>query len=333
KIEVANDKDGKTSIRLGYEIPGAKGGVTFAPDGEKTIEDLPPPAVQSPPPAPISITTPLAPIINSYVPEGDPICLALVGNSRSSWSYYNGVPWHCTTGWNVGDHFGYNRQGNGFLSIDVHPADENKITSLTQMKSPYPFGVRVNKTGGGNGVETSRVHFDMTDTGWGLAAGESVSGEIIVATVEDGLISGFSQNVAPGVVRFGISIRAIVSSSQTSTRPATRAGNRLFIPSVYPESPFALLGKASLINDYLNSLNSNASANVKTVRQSGEKECTLVSGNAVTLQYMVNRLIFDTTPVQIPQNLPNYPQRYKPMNCCDKVEEIYKYLGIAKMKK
>ncbi|MCC3422255.1 MAG: hypothetical protein JGK28_31365 [Microcoleus sp. PH2017_07_MST_O_A] len=44
---------------------------------------------------------------------------------------------------------------------------------------------------------------------------------------------------------------------------------------------------------------------------------------------------YDAVPTQqqVPQNLPNYPQRYKPMNCCDKVEEIYKYLGIAKMKK
>lgn len=30
--------------------------------------------------------------------------------------------------------------------------------------------------------------------------------------------------------------------------------------------------------------------------------------------------------------LPNYPQNYKPMNCCDKVDEIYKYLGIGKFK-
>lgn len=31
--------------------------------------------------------------------------------------------------------------------------------------------------------------------------------------------------------------------------------------------------------------------------------------------------------------LPNQPTKIKPMNCCDKVEEIYKFLGIAKMKK
>ena len=31
--------------------------------------------------------------------------------------------------------------------------------------------------------------------------------------------------------------------------------------------------------------------------------------------------------------LPNYPQHLKRMNCCDKVEEIYRYLGIAKLKK
>jgi len=31
--------------------------------------------------------------------------------------------------------------------------------------------------------------------------------------------------------------------------------------------------------------------------------------------------------------LPNYPQHFKAMDCCDKVEEIYKFLGIAKLKK
>ena len=41
-------------------------------------------------------------------------------------------------------------------------------------------------------------------------------------------------------------------------------------------------------------------------------------------------------PTSSPTNkiqLPNYPQHFKPMNCCDKVDEIYKYLGIAKLKK
>lgn len=31
--------------------------------------------------------------------------------------------------------------------------------------------------------------------------------------------------------------------------------------------------------------------------------------------------------------LPNYPQTLRPMQCCDKVDEIYKFLGIAKLKK
>ncbi|MEG4855728.1 hypothetical protein QUB10_33325, partial [Microcoleus sp. B5-D4] len=38
-------------------------------------------------------------------------------------------------------------------------------------------------------------------------------------------------------------------------------------------------------------------------------------------------------PTRKPIQLPNYPQQIKPMDCCDKVEEIYKYLGIAKLKK
>ncbi|MEG5048587.1 hypothetical protein [Microcoleus sp. B4-C1] len=41
----------------------------------------------------------------------------------------------------------------------------------------------------------------------------------------------------------------------------------------------------------------------------------------------------DTAPITKKIQLPNYPQHIKIMNCCDKVEEIYKYLGIAKLKK
>ncbi|MEG4574768.1 hypothetical protein QUA56_19050 [Microcoleus sp. N3A4] len=42
------------------------------------------------------------------------------------------------------------------------------------------------------------------------------------------------------------------------------------------------------------------------------------------------------TPVSNPAikiELPNYPQHYKPMECCDLIKEIYQYLGIAKLKK
>ena len=39
------------------------------------------------------------------------------------------------------------------------------------------------------------------------------------------------------------------------------------------------------------------------------------------------------TPPKSKIQLPNYPQHFKRMDCCDKVEEIYKYLGIAKLKK
>ncbi|MEG4077568.1 hypothetical protein QUA10_05690 [Microcoleus sp. Pol8_D6] len=36
----------------------------------------------------------------------------------------------------------------------------------------------------------------------------------------------------------------------------------------------------------------------------------------------------------LPVNLPNYPQHFTPMNdCCEQIREMYKYLGIAKLKK
>jgi hypothetical protein len=52
------------------------------------------------------------------------------------------------------------------------------------------------------------------------------------------------------------------------------------------------------------------------------------------LQYIVNRFIVPKTPPPLNKTqLPNYPQHLKRMDCCDKVDEIYKYLGIAKLKR
>lgn len=54
--------------------------------------------------------------------------------------------------------------------------------------------------------------------------------------------------------------------------------------------------------------------------------------------YIVSAQPAPKCPVPLPPpltnkiQLPNHPQHIKPMNCCDKVEEIYKYLGIGKMK-
>ncbi|MEG3935475.1 hypothetical protein [Microcoleus sp. B13-B4] len=39
------------------------------------------------------------------------------------------------------------------------------------------------------------------------------------------------------------------------------------------------------------------------------------------------------SPVSISVQLPNHPQQIKPMDCCEQVKEIHKYLGIAKLKK
>ncbi|XZN93230.1 MAG: hypothetical protein ACM65M_10575 [Microcoleus sp.] len=40
-----------------------------------------------------------------------------------------------------------------------------------------------------------------------------------------------------------------------------------------------------------------------------------------------------SAPKYYPPRLPNQPTKVKPMDCCKKVDEIYKYLGIAKLKK
>ena len=61
-----------------------------------------------------------------------------------------------------------------------------------------------------------------------------------------------------------------------------------------------------------------------------------IPGTTTPLLYHAYVVGFYFPVMLVPLNkvqLPNYPQHFKPMNCCNKVEEIYKYLGIAKLKK
>jgi len=61
-------------------------------------------------------------------------------------------------------------------------------------------------------------------------------------------------------------------------------------------------------------------------------EWKLLGTNAYELKEVCDKPLPSPTPRNKIQ-LPNYPQHFKRMNCCDEVKEIYKYLGIAKLKR
>ncbi|MEG4485262.1 hypothetical protein [Microcoleus sp. D2_18a_B4] len=72
------------------------------------------------------------------------------------------------------------------------------------------------------------------------------------------------------------------------------------------------------------------------IRQENPKPHNNVSNISGTRRnrYRVCKVVPLEPQVKLSPQLPNHPQQTnKPMDCCDKVEEIYKYLGIAKLKK
>ncbi|MCC3447465.1 MAG: hypothetical protein JGK04_08435 [Microcoleus sp. PH2017_39_LGB_O_B] len=239
KIEVANDKDGKTSIRLGYEIPGARGGVTFAPDGEKAIIEKP---IELDTSKPDSISTVPMPTFKK-------------GARYWEWTYVEG--WYEPT-------FRYNPQ----------TGKRELVAYYRKRESPYPQSLIT--------VGNCFGEDSFTPT----LSGEA---EVFFRTASEG-----TDDPSKALQRF----------------------ERSSVYNVYCANSHTGWMYTQLVSKYY-------------MRAETDQDWTLVS---ITIKQIRE---YDAVPTQqqVPQNLPNYPQRYKPMNCCDKVEEIYKYLGIAKMKK
>lgn len=244
KIEVANDKDGKTSIRLGYEIPGAKGGVTFAPDGEKEEKQQ-----------------------QQQIPGIPVFPMPVVGRV-------------CTiefTGY-------YFRQViyNGYRR-------ERTVRNIINYNSVTQKGT----------VKQTNIARNIAIPSQELLSVEDISG-----SWEISFFRGYS------VPDYGI----YVSYADNADFYIIR-GEEQNIYSYVREKKMMLQNANGNIN--------NEEIWINTYSPTGGT-CDASDGTKIP----INNLI-----TIVPQNLPNYPQRYKPMNCCDKVEEIYKYLGIAKMKK
>jgi hypothetical protein len=240
-VEVANDKDGKTSIRLGYEIPGAKAGVTLQPDGEKEEKQQQIPGI---PVFPLPVV-------------GRTCALEFTGYSFRQ-VIYNG----------------YRRN--------------RTVTNIINYNSVTGKGT-VNQTNIARNIA--------------IPSQELLSVEDISGSWEISFFRGYS------VPAYNVRV-----SYADNADFYIIGGEEQNIYSYVRERMMTLQNANGNVN--------NEEIWINTYSLTGGT-CNASDGTKIP----INNLIL------VPQNLPNYPQRYKPMNCCDKVEEIYKYLGIAKMKK
>ena len=331
-VSIANDENGQTSIRLGIDLPGFGWGVTFQPDGKKKEEpSLPPP----PPPLPnepITTETQLTPIENNYIPPGDPICYALIGVSQISWNYYNGIPWECG-GQFMSPHFGYDVTSRSTTLLNVLESDEEIAVASPVHSLPPRFKLREISDASLNAVNWSML--DFANSYYGYGAREVITGERSYRIVKKGLPGGWPRvQSAPGGIQY---VECSLPEQESYTPSSSGDTKDYSAPST--KNGLIATGRASAINTWLNALNQMPSNNRKVINQqpgrfSSLPQCITVGGSMYYFQYMVNRFIVSKPPkIEVPQNLPNQPQKYKHMECCDKVEEIYKYLGIAKLKK
>ncbi|MEG3844994.1 hypothetical protein, partial [Microcoleus sp. herbarium14] len=239
-VEVASDKEGRNSIRLGFSLPGFDTGVTFQPDGEKIEkQERPTPPIDSEPDT--SINTPPKP----NFPLGKILELFYAAK---------GVE--------------YDSNGQPYQNVNrLELRARGRVTTAA-------FSV----------IDPGNTYYSIYNQN-----------------------TGYSQNaVKPFPPNFNVN-----------------AINRITVISdswnYYPDG-YSLLYSVGKVIQYYTRWRLNDGAWSSWIKFIDE-------------EYYIEKLDPPLEIIIVPQDLPNQPQQYKPMNCCDKIEEMYKYFGIAKMKK
>lgn len=281
-------------------------------------------------PEPIIPGDPLPPpIANKQAVPGDPAVLAIVNILSFSYYYYNGVPWECGGQW-MNNHLGVTSSSEASVFGEFDPRDIPGDIKQEQISLYSSRRVNIKSTGQGTLTECSRLDFDYDY--WGLKARECVTDKRRRTETYAGRIM-FRDQVSSG--KGGISYSTISSylvdssSSSEATPGATRTVSAYTGPNLLP---ILVYGKLTAINAWFNSLNDLPNNRKETNNSIGEGNCGGVGKTQRYFQYIVGPFITPQQPY-LPPRLPNQPTKIKPMNCCDKINEIYKYLGIAKLKK
>lgn len=247
-VEVASDKDGKTSVRLGLSLPGISTGITFAPDGGIAIPDQE---------------------LTPKKPDASPALYPPPGPPRS------------TTSFAIGACVYYNRHSYGKAFFDYR----------LEQDFDYPTAAP--------------------------SSDNSFSGLMKVAATQRWTDNNVQQ---PNIVYY--------SGSNTNTNVTRVYG----APDILEGEPWVNQKTITYLVGFYSPDRYSINYPIFT-----EYYYVKISGMWLWRSTWTNEISEckcpDAKPPLVSIQLPNYPQKYNPMNCCDKVEEIYKYLGIAKMKK
>ncbi|MCC3410076.1 MAG: hypothetical protein JGK17_32000 [Microcoleus sp. PH2017_10_PVI_O_A] len=276
-VDVANDKDGKTSVRLGLSLPGISTGITLAPDGQKeeVIQQPDTPNPNNKMPSDWTPSIPFTPAYSSLKPGLYYVRTVDIGTDGRYWYH----------------------DGNGLTYYSVIPPQTGNLRE-PYINPPEPPTFCVNVT---------QANINTLQVSPGSIYTDPWKNRIICYSIARSMAPfGTINHVQEDYYR-----RVVITDDYLGLVPGT----------VYSH-PYDIIGYTTYYN-YINNLTTGGfkvfwdfldwelirKTNIELIK-CGDPEKQIVSAN-----------------------LPNYPQTVKPMNCCDKVEEIYKYLGIAKMKK
>lgn len=271
-VEVANDKDGKISTRIGFSLPGISTGVTFAPDGEMPGADTGSGVVAPQTQPGIAFPAPAAP----------------KGCNKGYVSY----------------------TAKSYLKLRIDSNDP--VAGYTKTYEDVSIATRES---------------DLKKNNPDLATLSNSGVEEYLADRLQPCTYFFLENTKPIRYYRGSSPSNTIEISESASEAS--GANIMTVTSSY----YIRTGETYVANG--NIINRSQATFYRERIGVGDDNKTLWSGWLLgRFTYYYLKCVGDTTPTKMsPINLPNYPQKYKPMDCCDKIEEIHKYLGIGRFKK
>ena len=308
-VSVATDKEGNTSATICYEYGISRSCIGLGPAEEKGEEDVPyvPPIIPSP--SPIQ----LLPIEHTFIPPGDPECIFLIGQVIHSLSFYPGSLFN----------YAYNYSTESTWELELSSDGEELLAqTLANKQDLFPIYHALEVLGTFGGSTSLSESYAMTL--WSNSGRDR---------------TGNSMLTAKGKGKYYLDVGRLYKSVEVGTvgfiwetQSQSKTGDMQAYPN--PSSsrpPLIMYGKASEANKWVNEWNSTYSGTAYSVTQAHNH---VLPGmvDKYYRQHIINRIIIPAEPRKSPST-PNQPQEKEPMNCCDKVNEIYKYLGIEKLKR
>ncbi len=284
--------------------------------------ELPPQEPPLPQPSPQALGKP---VINDYIPPGDPACVALISVRAIVLDYFSGIPWWCWVYPHGRD--GRDTRASSTAELKIHPEDDANLENFDL--SIWP---RYRLVG--------QKNMQVVNTEWSALDSASPwngTGKRKVTALFKGPITlghAWNSRISPEITLRNIGINEV---SRSFENEITNVGAH-----TPQEFTFILAyGKASKINEHFNALNKSSANNVSEghwiERTNGGLEFPLGAGPCTgsrvyiySLQHTITRFV--TRKPTPPKSPPNKPPEPMDKACCAMIKELHEFFQVERIK-